>query len=550
MSTPTPSLLPDVGGNKKSAFVGGMTSTIEAAQDEIRELYLGDGVPWVVGYSGGKDSTAIVQLIWGALLGLPRDQRNKPVHVISTDTLVENPIVAAWVAGSLKRMKQAAEIAGLPIEPHRLTPAVEETFWVNLIGRGYPAPRNLFRWCTNRLKINPSNNFIRSVVRSNGEAVVVLGTRRAESSARSVNMARQAERAVRDRLSPSATLTNCLIYTPIEHWINDDVWTYLTREPNPWGQENHELMSMYRGASEDGECPLVVDKTTPSCGNSRFGCYVCTLVEEDKSMGAMIQNDAEKEWMEPLLALRNELDFRGDEKRENEKKNREYRRLRGGLTLYKPGDADGEQLVRGPYTQRARANWLVRVLETQELVRELGPPEVREIELVTLEELQEIRRLWVVEKHEIEDLVPILYEGATKRKYPGGPIDEDLVFDTDALHLLKSIAAVETPPDSEDNDAVQKEPSQDSPGPLTFELARNLLDIERRYRTKAKRRGLFDELEKAVERCFYDSEEDALDRARLHKHGASVDDFEPEPVAPVQLSRNGKPLFSETNDED
>ena len=543
MSTPEPSLLPDAGTKKNSAFAGGMTAAIQAAQEEVRELYLGDGVPWVVGYSGGKDSTAVVQLIWGALLGLPAEQRTKPVHVISTDTLVENPIVAAWVAGSLKGMKAAAEAAGLPIEPHRLTPAVEETFWVNLIGRGYPAPRNLFRWCTNRLKINPSNNFIRTVVRANGEAVVVLGTRRAESTARAGNMAKQAERAVRDKLTPNATLTNCLVYTPIEHWISDDVWAYLTREANPWGQENHDLMSMYRGASEDGECPLVVDKTTPSCGSSRFGCYVCTLVEEDKSMGAMIQNDAEKEWMEPLLTLRNELDFRGDQKREAEKKNRDYRRLRGGLTLYKPGDADGEQLVRGPYTQSARANWLVRVLETQELVRELGPPEVREIELITLEELQEIRRLWVIEKHEIEDLVPLLYQGATKREYPGGPIDEDLVFDTEALKLLQDLTAVEDPA------SAAAEPGEDGPGPLTFELTRNLLDIERRYRTKARRRGLFDELEKAVERCFYDSEEDALDRARLHKHGAAGD-APAEPESAVQLSREGQPLFSGGRDAD
>ena len=295
----------------------------------------------------------------------------------------ENPVVAAWVSGSLKRIGEAAESQGLPIVPHRLTPPVEDTFWVNLIGRGYPAPRNKFRWCTNRLKIQPSNNFIRDVVRENGEAILVLGTRRAESQARARNMAKHAANAVRERLSPNATLPNCLIYTPIERWANDDVWAFLTREGNPWGQDNHALMGMYRGASEDGECPLVIDKTTPSCGNSRFGCYVCTLVDQDRSMAAMIQNDAEKEWMEPLLALRDELDFRGDAKRATERKNRDFRRLSGSLTLYHPGDSDESQLVRGPYTQEARANWLRRVLETQQIVREIGPPEVAGTELLT-----------------------------------------------------------------------------------------------------------------------------------------------------------------------
>ena len=522
-----------------SAFTGGMSRELAELREEVRELYLEDAVPWVIGYSGGKDSTAILQLVWRALEELPPEQRTKPVHIISTDTLVENPVVAAWVGGSLKRIGEAAEAQGLPIVPHRLTPAIEDTFWVNLIGRGYPAPRNKFRWCTNRLKIQPSNTFIRDVVRDNGEAILVLGTRRAESSRRSANMKKHARNAIRDKLGPNANLPNCLVYTPVEHWANDDVWAFLTREPNPWGQDNHDLMGMYRGASEDGECPLVVDKTTPSCGNSRFGCYVCTLVDQDKSMAAMIQNDAEKEWMEPLLALRDELDFRGDEKRAAEKRNRDFRRMRGGLTLYRPGDADVDQLVRGPYTQEARANWLRRVLETQQIVREIGPPEVAEIELLTPGELQEIRRLWVVEKHEIEDLVPGIYEAATGKSYPGPPIDEDLVFDAEALAMLRE----------ECGSAAE---GGEVPGPLAFELARNLLDVERRYRTKASRRGLFKELEKAVERCFYDGEEDALGRARLLRGDDLEDDGgEAAPNAVVQLSVNGRALAgSEAADAD
>ncbi|WP_145361546.1 DNA phosphorothioation system sulfurtransferase DndC [Alienimonas californiensis] len=507
-----------------SAFDGGMSGELAALRTEICTLYKDDAVPWVIGYSGGKDSTAILQLVWRALEKLPAAERTKPVHVISTDTLVENPVVAAWVSGSLKKIGDAAREQGLPIQSHRLTPPVEDTFWVNLIGRGYPAPRNKFRWCTNRLKIQPSNNFIRDVVRENGEAILVLGTRRAESQARARNMAKHAENAVRDRLSPNVTLPNCLIYTPIERWANDDVWAFLTREGNPWGQDNHALMGMYRGASEDGECPLVVDKTTPSCGNSRFGCYVCTLVDQDRSMAAMIQNDAEKEWMEPLLALRDELDFRGDEKRATEKKNRDYRRLSGNLTLYHPGDSDESQLVRGPYTQEARANWLRRVLETQQIVREIGPPAVAETELLTLPELQEIRRLWVVEKHEIEDLVPQIYEEAIGEAYPGPPIDEDLVFDAEALAMLRE----ESQPGVGGDD-----PAVPAAGPLTFELARNLLDVERRFRTKANRRGLYKALEKTVEKCFYDGEDDALDRARQR---SGEDEQEPPKKELVQIS--------------
>src|SRR3954468_5891776 len=188
-----------------SAFAGvGLAKTVQAVCEEIRELYQSDGIPWVVGYSGGKDSSAALQLVWMALRDLPPSERTKTVHVISTDTLVEQPLVAAWVDASLARMSTAAGEQGLPIVPHKLTPEVEDTFWVNLIGKGYPAPRNKFRWCTERLKIQPSNKFIREVVRSNGEAILVLGTRNAESQRRALTMARHDAGRVRDRLSPNA----------------------------------------------------------------------------------------------------------------------------------------------------------------------------------------------------------------------------------------------------------------------------------------------------------------------------------------------------------
>lgn len=479
------------GKNTSSVFKGsGLRSVVNAVVEEIRELYLEDGVPWVIGYSGGKDSTAVTQLVWLAIAGLEPTQRTKPVYAISTDTLVENPIVSAWVRSSLQRMEDAARKAGLPIQPRPLTPTINNTFWVNLIGRGYPAPRTKFRWCTERLKIDPSNRFIRSVVQENGEAVLVLGTRKAESSKRHASMKRHEARRVRDRLSPNSRLTNCMVYTPIEDWTNDDVWTFLMQIQNPWGHSNKDLLTMYRGASEDGDCPLVVDDTTPSCGNSRFGCWVCTLVDQDKSMAAMVQNDVEKEWMGPLLQLRNELDFRSAADRERDRSNRDFRRINGTLT-YHVSAIDGPKLVHGPYTQEARADWLRRLLRTQRLVQELAPPGVGQIELIRQDELEEIRRIWVADKHEIEDLLPTIYEEELGETYPGRALDDEGVFDGDSLSLLRSLCS----------------------GHLEYEMLRNLLDVEMRFRAMAKRKNLFGELERLVETCFYDSEEDALDRA-------------------------------------
>jgi DNA sulfur modification protein DndC len=485
----------------RSAFdSAGFAATVDALVAQTQQLYLADSVPWVIGYSGGKDSTAVLQIVWLALAALPEEQRAKPVHVISTDTLVENPVVAAWVTHSLDVMKEAAERQGVPISPHRLTPAVADTFWVNLIGRGYPAPRPKFRWCTERLKIKPSNAFIRDMVRSHGEAILVLGTRKAESSGRSHRMTELESRRVRDLLSPNESLPNCLVYSPIENWSNDDVWTFLMQRGNPWGYSNKELLTMYQGASPDGECPLVVDASTPSCGDSRFGCWTCTLVDQDKSMAAMIQNDEEKEWMLPLLELRNELDVADD------RHLRDFRRMNGEVQLFH------DRPIPGPYTQQARERWLRMLLEAQAWIRENGPAYVRNLELITLAELQEIRRLWVVEKHEFEDHLPRIYQGTLGEPYPGRPLDEHLPLGPEMVEALHELAGGDR---------------------LHFELVRELLDIEQRHRAQARRAGLFDSLEKALRRGFYDDEADATARAHQRRRALNrtPEDAEGEPDA-------------------
>lgn len=470
----------------------GFQATIDMLCEEVRELYLADEVPWILGYSGGKDSTATLQLVWTALTGLPNAQRKKVVHVISTDTLVENPVVAAWVTNSLLVMKAAAGEQNLPIRTHRLTPEVANTFWVNLIGRGYPAPRHKFRWCTERLKIRPSNTFINGIVKSSGEAILVLGTRKAESTRRAANMKKHEKGRVRERLSPNSSLPGSLVYSPIEDWTNDDVWFYLMQQKNPWGYNNRDLLGMYAGASADGECPLVVDSSTPSCGDSRFGCWVCTLVEQDKSMTAMIQNDEEKEWMMPLLDLRNALDFRGSDPNgdpeSTDRHLRDFRRMTGAVTMMAGG-----RPIPGPYTQESREEWLRKLLKAQTHIRRHGPQDVRGIELLTMEELQEIRRIWVVDKHELEDTVPQIYQEATGEAYPGAVLDDDLVLGASEMTHLAEIC---------DGDR------------LHYELSRELLSLTRQQRNSARRAGLFEKFEKAFSKHFYDNEQDALQRAR------------------------------------
>jgi DNA sulfur modification protein DndC len=516
---------------------GGYQATIKALKTQIQELYRSDSIPWVVGYSGGKDSTATLQLVWAALSELPRDARSKPVHVISTDTLVENPIVAAWVTRSLEAMTAAADRDQLPITPHRLTPALKDSFWVNLIGRGYPAPRPKFRWCTERLKINPSNRFITSVVQENGEAILVLGTRKAESSTRAGRMQKLESIRVRDHLSPNLSLPNSLVYSPIENWSNDDVWLYLMQSANPWGYNNKDLLTMYQGASEDGECPLVVDTSTPSCGDSRFGCWVCTLVDQDRSMQAMIQNDHEKEWMAPLLALRNELDV------PNDRPLRDFRRMNGTVQLFH------NDPIPGPYTQHSRERWLRKVLEAQQWVRDHGPKEMGALELISDDELHEIRRLWVFEKHEIEDNLPTIYHEVTGNAFTGKSLDEHLPFtshlqtDTnqdpvDPMAILRDVCLTHDTPESTSrpsDDETQKA-GQDS---LLYQLTRELLDVEQRHASQVRRKGLISDLEHTIRRHFYTDETDATERARARQRALSTPT--PESSTPADESTSEEP---------
>jgi DNA sulfur modification protein DndC len=433
-----------------------------------------------------------LQLVWNAIASLPLEKRTKTIHVITTDTLVENPYVSAWVRNSLKQMKLAAQEQTMPIEPHLLQPELKETFWVGLIGKGYPAPRGKFRWCTERLKINPSNRFIRDVIRDNGEAILVLGTRKAESTKRASRMKKLEAKRVRDRLSPNMNLPNSLVYSPIEEWRNDEVWLYLMQWENPWGYSNKDLFAMYRGASADNECPLVVDTSTPSCGSSRFGCWVCTLVSQDKSLTAMIQNDEEKEWLQPLLDFRMELDA------EENRNRRDFRRRNGDVQLYER-NLEGEisvEPIPGPYLKEAREDWLRKLLTIQTQIRCTAPENMRDITLITLEELSEIRRIWLEERHEFDDSLPRIYEEVTGEPFIDLRPDAGLsLLGSDEWNVLEEIC---------ESDAMQ------------LELMAKLLDTERQYRKMARRVGIYD----ALEKCFATSSrspEEAIKNAHFKR---------------------------------
>ncbi len=276
-------------------------SLVSDALISLEELYLADNRPWVVAYSGGKDSTAVLQLVYELVLRL-RSKASKPVIVLSSDTQVEAPNVASYVLATLTRIQQAAETGRLPLFTSLVHPLPKEGFWGKLIGKGYPPPSRWFRWCTSNMKIKPSRRAIDEITRKHGSVILLLGTRISESSQRGRTM--QAREINSRGLNPHHEIPNALVATPIAGWSTDDVWEYLSTSKCPWGGDHGFLMSLYRQAS-GGECPVIFDLNTPSCGGSRFGCWTCTVVKEDKSLQGFIRSG--EEHLQPLVEFRNWL---------------------------------------------------------------------------------------------------------------------------------------------------------------------------------------------------------------------------------------------------
>jgi DNA sulfur modification protein DndC len=278
---------------------------IENIKNEIKAEYReSHNKPWIIGFSGGKDSTLVLHLVIESLLELPYSQRTRQVFVVANDTLVESPIVEDFVANTLSHVSAGLTDLQLPCSVHKTVPQVSHTFWVNLIGRGYPSPTRMFRWCTDRMKIRPTTDFIRSKVSENGEVILLLGVRRSESAARAATAKRYDNGT---RLNNHNDIPGCLVFRPILELSTDAVWEYLMGHPAPWGGTHTALVKLYRDAM-GGECPIVIDPDAqPSCGSSsiRFGCWTCTVVDKDKSF----RNQVDKgfEHLVPMAEFRDWL---------------------------------------------------------------------------------------------------------------------------------------------------------------------------------------------------------------------------------------------------
>ena len=469
---------------------------------EIQNIYVADERPWIIGFSGGKDSTCVLSLVYLALQQLAPEQRDKHVYVVSSDTLVETPVVVDMIDSVIEMINKSAVLEGLPISAHKVVPKTDQTFWVNLLGRGYPAPNQSFRWCTERMKIDPVSAFILDKVARFGEAVVVLGSRSEESASRAQVIAKH--KIDGSALSRHSSLPNAYTYMPIESWSADEVWMYLMSSPCPWGGSNQLMFELYRGSNQ-GECPLVIDKSTPSCGNSRFGCWTCTVVTEDKALHGLIESGAD--WMRPLLDFRNLL-YRSRQP-ENADHYRNFRR-RTGRVSYNTGDIvdDSVQEVRhipGPYLLQARRDFLRELLTIEKNIKEQG----RDMELITRPELHLIRREWLRDPNEPDwiDSLPSIY-----REVYGEDLDW---VEDDAGAFTK-----------EDSQTLEHLSSAYS---VPAALIRKMLEAELEVSGLGKRRGILDRLESLLQQDWEELSVINARNAELRKYERShVEDVKDE----------------------
>ena len=215
--------------------------------DQVRSEYLSteQDYPWIVGFSGGKDSTLVAHLVFEALLHVPPSKRTRRVHIVSNDTLVESPLVMSHLYKVQNQMKSGAEALGLPIKIATTTPDLSQSFWVLLIGKGYPTPNQTMRWCTDRLKILPTSSYILDKVSKHGSAILILGVRKDESNSRKRAIEKH-QNIIDSQLTPHTSLRGAFVYRPIVELSTDNVWELLAEHLPPWGETHRDLIQLYR----------------------------------------------------------------------------------------------------------------------------------------------------------------------------------------------------------------------------------------------------------------------------------------------------------------
>ena len=356
-----------------------LAEKVETIREVLRSEYLKRHKdPWIFAFSGGKDSTLLLHLAYEAILSVPEEQRLRELYVVANDTLVESPLVVNHLDKSLEEIRAGAANDRLPITIQKTKPNIDETFWVNVIGKGYIPPTRNFRWCTDRMKIKPTSAVLQRIMMRHKRAVLLIGTRRAESTNRQRNMDKRGVKA--DKMNAHNEIAGCRVFAPLADLADNDVWTILMQRPAPWQASHKSLIALYKNAG-GGECPLVLTKDdAPSCGTTspRFGCWTCTVINKDRSLLGLINSgQSEENELEQLADFRDWLiELREDNtKRMSVRRNGTSKVREDGSTVY------------GPFTMKVRKKILKRL---RELSDNIGKQLISDSEVEIIEEIWRI----------------------------------------------------------------------------------------------------------------------------------------------------------------
>ena len=223
--------------------------------EEMTYVYKHDNRPWLIGYSGGKDSTLLVSLVIETVMRLPERERTKHIFIVTSDTGVENPIVKKYMHSSSNKINEFSKKINANIQADIIYPEVVQSYWSLVIGLGYPTPEPPgFRWCTERLKILPMNRYTNSIIEQHGEVILLLGVRKAESSTRKRSItAREIEGKI---LTRHTDIPKAHVYNPLTEIKNELVWEYLLKDDgvSTWGVDMKYLFSLYQGEGLSVRC--------------------------------------------------------------------------------------------------------------------------------------------------------------------------------------------------------------------------------------------------------------------------------------------------------
>ena len=426
-----------------------LTERIEETKQLLKNQYLADDRPWVVTFSGGKDSSTVLHLTVEIIEELKKEKKDtKTVYIVSSDTKVEMPVIDKYFFKKLDEIKKYIDKKELNMQVAIVSPDAKESFWSLLLGKGYPSPNQSFRWCTDRLKIKPATKFLTSLSTNNKSIIMLLGVRSDESQTRAESIEK------RDRnhrgLVKHDNVPNAFVLSPVKHWTNPEVWSFLSTYQAPWGSHK-DMMTLYDKGSGEADCNIALNPEAPSCGKTRFGCWVCTVVSKDKSMENMLRNEADQ-WMKPLHDFRNKLEeYRYDHD------NRRQKIRRNGQKGY------------GPFTMATRKELFEELLRIE---KELLP-KLEGKYLISDEEIIQIQKEWLHDGDFFETAINLANRYGRNIRH-----ESKKAFSTKEQEYFNTLC--------EENG-------------IQIQLMDKLIQTEHKYRHQLKRSGVFTDIEEIVE---------------------------------------------------